>query len=184
MSSLAGVALSGGAFKGFASVLNSDFQHTDFINPNNSPMTDTKKFDDVHASIIGLYGEWMSHYNEAELPALSFRRQNWPDLKAWKHAAWQRLDMRMGVPDIGGMPKLKVNKQYTYDGLHIEEMSWQLPYGRPTEAILLKPENAKGKLPAILGFHDHGGKKYFGNRKITRTSDNRHPLMVAHQNDY
>src|SRR4030095_14378926 len=58
------------------------------------------------------------------------------------------------------------------------------PYGRPTEAILLKPENAKGRLPAILGFHDHGGNKYFGNRKITRTSDTRHPLMETHQSEY
>jgi len=184
MSSLAGVAITGGAFKGFASVLNGDFQHTDLINPNDSPMTGTKNFNEGHVSIIGMYGEWMSHYNEVKLPELSFRRQTWPELKAWKHAARQRLDVRMGIPDVGGMPKVKVSKQYTYDGLQVEELSWQLPYGRPTEAILLKPANVQGKLPAILAFHDHGGNKYFGNRKITRTSDNRHPLMVAHQNDY
>jgi dienelactone hydrolase len=77
-----------------------------------------------------------------------------------------------------------LKKQYTYDGLHIEELSWQLPYGRPTDAILLKPANATGRLPAILGFHDHGGNKYFGTRKITKTSDQQHPLMVSHQEDY
>ena len=184
MSSLASVAIGGGVFKGFASVLNSDFHHTDLINPNNSRMTDTKKFNEGHVSIIGLYGEWMSHYNEADLPELSFRRQNWPELQSWKKAARQRLDVRMGIPDIGAMPKVKVNKQYAYDGLHVEELSWQLPYGRPTEAILLKPENARGRLPAILAFHDHGGNKYFGNRKITRTSDTRHPLMETHQSEY
>ena len=127
MSSLAGVAISGGAFKSFASVFNGDFQHTGLTNPNNSPMTDTKNFNEGHVSIIGLYGEWMSHYNEAKLPELSFRRQNWPELHSWKKAARQRLDVRMGIPDIGGMPKVKVNKQYTYDGLHVEELSWQLP---------------------------------------------------------
>ena len=68
--------------------------------------------------------------------------------------------------------------------MHIEELSWQLPYGRPTEAILLKPLNAKGRLPAILAFHDHGGNKYFGTRKITRTSDQRHPLIEEHQDEY
>jgi dienelactone hydrolase len=56
-----------------------------------------------------------------------------------------------------------------------------LPYGRPTEAILLKPLNATGRLPGILAFHDHGGRKYFGTRKITRTSDHQHPLMEEHQ---
>jgi len=77
-----------------------------------------------------------------------------------------------------------VKKQYTYDGLHIEELSWQLPYGRQTDAILLKPENAREPLPGIMAFHDHGGKKYFGTRKITRTSDAQHPLMIDHQKEY
>ena len=31
--------------------------------------------------------------------------------------------------------------EYTFDGLRIEELRWQLP-GRPTEAIVLKPENS------------------------------------------
>ena len=39
-------------------------------------------------------------------------------------------------------------------------------------------------LPGILAFHDHGANKYFGNRKITRTSDLRHPLIVEHQQEY
>ena len=47
-----------------------------------------------------------------------------------------------------------------------------------------KPASAKTPLPAILGFHDHGGNKYFGTRKITRTSDDQHPLMVQHQDYY
>lgn len=90
----------------------------------------------------------------------------------------------MAIPDLGGTPPVTVHKQYVYDGLHIEELSWQLPYGRPTEAILLKPANAKGPLPGILAFHDHGGNKYFGTRKITKTSEQQHPLMVSHQKDY
>jgi dienelactone hydrolase len=89
----------------------------------------------------------------------------------------------MAVPDLRGMPQVKVNKQYTFDGLHIEELSWQLPYGRPTEAILLKPQNAQGRLPAILAFHDHAGNKYFGTQKIIRTPD-QNPLMADHQKRY
>jgi dienelactone hydrolase len=91
---------------------------------------------------------------------------------------------RMAIPDIGGIPKISVNKECVHEGLHIEEISWQLPYGRPTEAIVLKPLNATGKLPGILAFHDHGGNKYFGKSKITRTADQQHPLIKAHQNDY
>ena len=81
-------------------------------------------------------------------------------------------------------PSVTVKKQYTYDGLDIEELTWQLPYGRPTDAILLKPENAKEPLPGILAFHDHGGNKYFGTRKITKTGIDQHPLMKEHQQNY
>lgn len=135
-------------------------------------------------SIIGLYGPWATSRQEKQLPAFSYRKQAWKDLQTWQNAAKERFTERLALPDIGGFPEVKVNKQYTYDGLHIEELSWQLPYGRPTEAILLKPEGAKGPLPAILAFHDHGGNKYFGRRKITRTSDQQHPLMDAHQQHY
>jgi dienelactone hydrolase len=63
-------------------------------------------------------------------------------------------------------------------------LQWQLPYGPPTEALLLKPAGARGKLPGIVGLHDHGGNKYFGLRKITRMSRDPHPLMLQHQERY
>ncbi len=82
------------------------------------------------------------------------------------------------------MPSVTVEKKYAYDGLDIEELSWQLPYGRPTKAYLLKPQGATKPLPAILALHDHGGNKYFGKRKIVRLSDDMHPLLVEHQEHY
>ena len=135
-------------------------------------------------SIIGQYGPWAASLNEGKLPSHSFRKSEWANLESWKDAARKKLLDRMAIPNIGTTPKVTVKKQYTYDSLHIEELSWQLPYGRATDGILLKPANATGRLPAILAFHDHGGNKYFGTRKITKTSDQQHPLMVAHQQDY
>jgi dienelactone hydrolase len=139
---------------------------------------------DKDLSIIGLYGDWANSINKNKLPSFSFRRPEFTNLDSWRNAARQRLTERLAIPEIGGLPKVTVKKQYIYDGLHVEEISWQLPYGRPTDAILLKPANAKGKLPAILGFHDHGGNKYFGWEKITKTSDNQHPMMKEHQEHY
>lgn len=126
-------------------------------------------------SIIGQYGPWAAKRREGKRPSFSFRNPEWSDPEAWRKVARQRLKERMAIPDLGGIPPVTVHKQYVYDGLHIEELSWQLPYGRPTEAILLKPANAKGPLPGILAFHDHGGNKYFGTRKITKTSEQQHP---------
>lgn len=144
----------------------------------------TAMLDDKNSSVIGAYGKWAAGLTGNKLPALSFRKKEFANIDAWRKDARKRLAERLAIPDIGGMPIVTVKKQYAYDGLHIEELSWQLPYGAATDAILLKPMNAKGKLPGILAFHDHGGVKYFGTRKITRTSDVLHPLMAQHQKDY
>jgi dienelactone hydrolase len=139
---------------------------------------------DENLSIIGSVGDWFESQNVNKLPSLSFRRKEHTNLEKWKKAAKTRVTERMAIPDLGGLPEVVLKKKYEYDGLHIEELSWQLPYGRPTEAILIKPANAKEPLPGILAFHDHGGKKYFGTQKITKTSDNQHPLIVEHQKEY
>lgn len=139
---------------------------------------------DKALSVIGLYGAWASSLNENRPPSFSFRGEGFTAVETWQKVARQRLRERLAVPDIGGPPQVNIKKQYTYDGLHIEEINWQLPYGRPTEAILLKPANAKGRLPGILAFHDHGGNKFFGCSKITRTPGDQLPLIKEHQEVY
>lgn len=139
---------------------------------------------DPGESIIGQYGPWSSAWMDQKIPSLSFRSKSFANLESWKKLAKNKLLDRLAIPKIGPMPTVTIVKELEYDGLHIQEITWQLPYGRPTEAIVLKPSNASGKLPGILAFHDHGGNKYFGTRKITKTSDVQHPMMVAHQRDY
>ncbi|MFC1508248.1 hypothetical protein ACFL60_01005 [Candidatus Omnitrophota bacterium] len=153
-------------------------------NPNSSFASETKKLNESEISVIGPYGHWAASLTEGQLPTFSYRRGSWPDLEQWREAAHQRLTERLGIPDIGGIPDVRITKQYFYDDLHVEELTWELPYGPPTEAILLKPRNTRGKLPGILAFHDHGGIKYFGKRKITRTADKRHSMIEAHQKEY
>jgi dienelactone hydrolase len=173
LAGLTGMGITGaGMINGFA------------VKPGNSVTSVTNKENEQNMSIIGLYGEWASSINENKIPSFSFRNKEWQNLESWKKSAQQRVKERLAIPDIEGMPKVTVKKKYTYDGLQIEELTWQLPYGRATEAILLKPVNAKGKLPAALAFHDHGGNKYFGWKKITRTPEPQHPLMKEHQQVY
>ncbi|MBL7698203.1 MAG: hypothetical protein JNK79_08600 [Chitinophagaceae bacterium] len=135
-------------------------------------------------SMIGAYGPWAAAVNGKTLPSYSFRNSKWKNVKEWQKAARKITMERMGIPPSNERPQVTVKKKYTYDNLDIEELSWQLPYGSPTDAILLKPANTTGKLPAILAFHDHGGNKYFGTRKITKTSDDQHPMMKLHQEHY
>ncbi|MBD0378327.1 MAG: acetylxylan esterase [Flavisolibacter sp.] len=182
LAGLTGMGITGGGLLD-ALAFGTDHHNKSKMNSSNTAIGNNE-LNEKEVSIIGLYGAWASSLNENKLPSFSFRRNEWKNLEAWKKAAKQRLTDRLAIPDIGGLPKVTIHKQYTFNGLHIEELTWQLPYGRPTEAIVLKPQNANGKLPGILAFHDHGGNKYFGCRKITRTSDQQHPLMKEHQQEY
>ena len=133
------------------------------------------------SSTIGAYGSWAASLVPDEPGAYSFRRNDAPALETWRTSARQQLLARLAQPDTGGVPMAEVSQQYVYDGLRIEELVWQLPYGPPTEAILLKPAHAKERLPAVLALHDHGGNKCLGKRKITRTSEQMHPVAAEHQ---
>lgn len=138
----------------------------------------------MQANMIGAYGPWAAALVDDQPGAFSFRHAQWSDVESWRKAARQRVLERMAQPNTGGAPAVTVHRQFTYDNLAIEELSWQLPYGPRTQAVLLKPLNATGKLPGIVGLHCHGGLKFFGLEKITRTRDQIHPLMVDHHNQY
>ena len=76
---------------------------------------------------------------DKKLPSFIPGNKSFVDINAWRKTAKAKTQERMGIPDIGHTPIVNIQKQYEFDGLHIEELTWQLPYGRPTEAILLKP---------------------------------------------
>ncbi len=133
--------------------------------------------------MLGAYGEWAAHL-APDPPKLSFRLATSGNAAEWRPRARQRFREALMQPNSGGTPAVTVQHHLEFDGLAIEHLQWQLPYGPPTEALLLKPLGATGKLPAVLGLHDHGGNKYFGYRKITRMSKDPHPMMIRHQEQY
>jgi dienelactone hydrolase len=135
-------------------------------------------------NMIGAYGDWAARV-AADPPRLSFRHPGAPALGEWQRRARQRYrDALLQPPVSTAPPRVTVRGKGEYDGLSVEHLEWQLPYGPPTEAVVLKPAAATGRLPGILALHDHGGNKYFGLRKITRTDAGQHPLMRSHQEHY
>jgi dienelactone hydrolase len=133
--------------------------------------------------MLGAYGDWAAQSMQ-DPPRLSFRLPIFRNVDGWRAVARARYRERLMRPGGGDTPVAMVQHRIDYDGLSIEHLQWQLPYGPPTEALVLKPANAKGKLPGIVGLHDHGGNKYFGLRKITRISKDIHPVMLRHQEEY
>jgi dienelactone hydrolase len=134
-------------------------------------------------NMLGAYGRWAADALQ-EPPRLSFRQPMFTDCEAWRPTARSQFRERLMQPEGASTPVPAILQQFEFDGLSIEHLRWQLPFGPPTEALLLKPAGSKGRLPGIVGLHDHGGQKYFGMRKITRTSSDQHPVMRRHQDQY
>jgi len=134
-------------------------------------------------NMLGAYGDWAAQ-SMADPPRLSFRQPMFKDVDAWRAVARARFLETIASPGGAATPIPAIQHRIEFDGLSIEHMQWQLPYGPPTEALVLKPIGATGKLPGIVGLHDHGGNKYFGLRKITQMSKDPHPLMIHHQQQY
>ncbi|MFN3323846.1 MAG: alpha/beta hydrolase family protein [Bryobacteraceae bacterium] len=134
-------------------------------------------------NMIGAYGEWAAQTMQ-DPPRLSFRQPMFRDVNAWRPVARARFHETLLGPGGAATPAAVLQHRFDFDGLTIEHLQWQLPYGPPTEALVLKPAGATGRLPGVVGLHDHGGNKYFGLRKITRISKDQHPLMVRHQERY
>ncbi len=134
-------------------------------------------------NMLGAYGEWAAQ-SMADPPRLSFRQPAFKNVDSWRAVARARFRECLSGPAPSPTPIPIVQHKLEFDGLAIEHLQWQLPYGPPTEALLLKPAGATGKLPGIVGLHDHGGNKYFGLRKITLMSKDPHPAMIRHQTQY
>jgi dienelactone hydrolase len=140
----------------------------------------------IEPNMIGAYGPWAAGLVGDQPGRLSFRNSRFrpAEIAEWRSLARQRLKDCLLQPESGGPPRAELQHQIVDDGLHIEHLTWQLPYGPPTEAVFLKPERAAGRLPAVVALHDHGGNKYFGWRKIAQLGSALHPMMKKHRDDY
>lgn len=132
---------------------------------------------------LGSYGPWAA--NLVSSPArLSFLQEGWSSIPQWKQQARKKVEELCAGPQIPRDILPKLIDSWSYDGLTVEALSWQLPYGPETRAFFFKPQGAGGPLPGILGLHDHGGVKYFGKQKITRTGDAVNVFIKEHQDTY
>jgi dienelactone hydrolase len=121
-------------------------------------------------NLLGGYGPWVDAV-ASKAGRLSFRSTvlaGTLEMPEWKRRGRARVRELLGplpAPE-GFIPTVRTVSRSTRDGVDVEELSWELPYGPPTEAILLKPAGARGPLPGVLALHDHGGFKRLGGRKI------------------
>lgn len=135
-------------------------------------------------NLIGSYGTWAAQLMGNQPGDFSYRNSRFKDVDEWKKQALARVRALLAQPEVVKTPEVSVLKEYSYDGLSIKKLRWQLPYGPATEAYYLTPLQFKGKLPGVLALHDHGGNKYFGKRKIVNTGEDKHPMLARHREEY
>lgn len=137
----------------------------------------------MEPNMIGAYGPWAAGLNHGRLPALSLRRDEFTDVEAWRAAARQRAMERLAPPDVPTPDNVQVVETGEYDGVAFQRLTWQLPYGPPTEAVVLRPAGAAGPLPGVVALHCHGGRKCWGWKKVARIADPSAPVL-GHQDQY
>lgn len=117
--------------------------------------------------------------------------EDWPDAvrRHGKHpghnTASARLAQALGVPAPIPAPPVTVHSTQVVDGVELQELGWELPYGPPTKGYLLKPAHAEGPLPGVLWLHCHGGNKWLGaERLIDAGGDTSAEVTAVQQNLY
>jgi len=133
-------------------------------------------------NMLGAYGAWAKGLIGDGPARLSFRHPQYTrtSLDEWRKKARGRVMDCLSMPEANGTPASRLVRNVVFDGLEIELLQLEMPFGPPMEAVFLKPAGATRRLPAVIGLHDHSGKKYFGHRKIARMSADVHPLLREH----
>lgn len=115
--------------------------------------------------------------------------EDWPDAvrRLGSHQghndASTRLAQALGVPGDIPRPSVTAGRTSVVDGVRIQELGWQLPYGPPTRAYLLTPSGAEGTLPGVLWLHCHGGNKWLGAERLIDAGVETSPEVSAVQRD-
>src|SRR3954454_8021673 len=83
-------------------------------------------------NMLGAYGSWAAEAVQ-DPPRLSFRQAMFTDAGAWRPMARAQFRERLIQPGGAATPVPSVVRRVEFDGLSIEQLQWQLPFGPPTE---------------------------------------------------
>ena len=113
----------------------------------------------------GKYFEHLGEYSDLVVAASRSGKAN-PRARPGKSTQRHLLETLSFSPGPAKPKAVRVEQQWSNNGVDGELVTWSVGYGPRTEAYVLKPSGAQGPLPAIVGLHDHGGFKFYGKEKI------------------
>jgi dienelactone hydrolase len=100
-------------------------------------------------------------------PSLSFLTKSWPDIEAWRTRSRAKIFELMAFDPANVPLNASIDSKREEGSIVVEEISYDMPYGPRTQGFFLYPKRRRGKLPAVVALHDHGGFFYFGKEKVT-----------------
>lgn len=120
---------------------------------------------------IGIYYDLANLVISRIEPSLSYLSRDWPEVDAWRSLARGKvLDLLAFTPPSESLNPT-VESTTSNEGVVIEGISYDMPYGPRTQGFFMYPEDRHGRLPAVVALHDHGGFKYYGKEKICWVKD-------------
>jgi len=107
---------------------------------------------------------------------LSLLHEGWNDVESWRTQARAKVHELLAYQPPACPLDASVDRITERDGLVTELVSWSQPFGPRTEAFVVRPSRANGRLPGVVALHDHSKFKYYGKEKLVET-EAEHPLV-------
>lgn len=113
---------------------------------------------------------------KGEFP-LSYLRAEFRDLPTWKARARGKLLELLHYAPPRAEPRAELVDRVEADGYVRERILFNTTPDLRIPAYVLIPRNLKGKAPAIVALHDHGGFYLWGKEKLVET-EGEHPSLT------
>jgi dienelactone hydrolase len=126
--------------------------------------------------VLGAYhglALWSESRCEREL---SFLDSRWSDAEAWKALGREKVRELLSYDPPPCELRPAVQEIREKEGLTIERVSYEQPFGPRTEGFLLRPSSVKRAMPGVVALHDHSAFKYLGKEKLVALDDEPEPL--------
>jgi dienelactone hydrolase len=126
--------------------------------------------------VLGTYHSMAAWQESQNRRPLSFLDERWTDVESWRTQARAKVFELLAYEPPDCPLDAKVHEIAERDGVLTERVSWAQPFGPRTEAFVVHPARAGGRLPGVVALHDHSAFKYYGKEKLVEM-ENEPPIM-------
>lgn len=145
---------------------------------------------DVHptmqegASDLGNLWDTIAWVGREQAPSLSFLDDQWTSLDDWKAAARPAFHRHLGFDPAPDAVRGEPMRTEARDGFRVETIRIHASPAYAIPARVLVPGGRRGRMPAVVALHCHGGQYAWGAAKLVSSPDDPPPLVEYRQRLY